>query len=359
MNAGNSGTRVDRLPRLRRAGVGIVVAAIAITAIVPIVLGGHDALAATLHFPARGYLAILALMAASWCSRALKLQLLLRQFDVAARFTRMLNVSLATDFAFMTTPAGVGGYAASVYYLRRVGATGSAATAITAADQGMDILFFMLALPLAGFALIASASMDASAPRALSTVAFATSAALALLALAMVLARRKLAAWFTGISFGPRWPRLKLLHRAACGFLATLRADARLVHAAGPAFLCAIFVLTALQQLTRYAILWLALLLLGHSVAFLLTFLLQVFVMQAAAWTGVPSGAGGAELGFTAALAAWVPAQSLATALILWRIATLYVALIAGVIAIAALARATPSRQADGRDDALAHGVLD
>jgi uncharacterized membrane protein YbhN (UPF0104 family) len=94
-----------------------------------------------------------------------------------------------------------------------------------------------------------------------------------------------------------------------------------------------------LQQLTRYGILWLALLLLGYPVSFALIFLLQVFVLQAASFTGMPAGAGSAELGLSATLIAWVPGPVLATALLLWRMATLHVGLIAGAIAIAVLAR--------------------
>jgi len=74
-------------------------------------------------------------------------------------------------------------------------------------------------------------------------------------------------------------------------------------------------------------------------VSFPLIFLLQVFVLQAASWTGVPAGAGSAELGLSATLITWVPGPTLATALLLWRMATLHVGLIAGAIAIAVLAR--------------------
>jgi uncharacterized membrane protein YbhN (UPF0104 family) len=123
------------------------------------------------------------------------------------------------------------------------------------------------------------------------------------------------------------------------------------VFAAGPLFLFNIFVLTVLQQVTRYAILWLVLLLLGFPVSFPLTFLLQVFVLQAASWTGVPAGAGAAELGLSATLMTWVSASGLATALLLWRIATLHIGLIAGAIAIAGLARRMRQPLADG----LAH----
>ena len=248
-----------------------------------------------------------------------------------------------------------------MYYLRRAGASASGAAAITAADQLMDVIFFVLALPIAGLCLIVSSTLDADAPHALSAIAFATSATTVLLVAGVLLGRHRLGRWFAGISFGQRWPRLGRAHRAACAFLSTLRADAALVRTGGAGFLFNIFALTALQQLTRYAILWLALLLLGHPAAFPLVLLLQVFVLQAATWTGVPSGAGGAELGLTATLAAWVPASSLATALLLWRIATLYVPLIAGAIAIALLARAGRQPVGDvetAHRDALPHGLL-
>jgi uncharacterized protein (TIRG00374 family) len=229
-----------------------------------------------------------------------------------------------------------------VYYLRRAGASASGAAAITAADQGMDVLFFVVALPLAALGLIWS-----DVPRSLSTIALATSALIALAALVAWLARRRLASWLGSISFGSRWPRLVRVQHAVTEFLKRMHADARLVFAAGPLFLVYIFALTLLQQVTRYGILWLALLLLGYPVSFPLIFLLQVFVLQAASWTGVPAGAGSAELGLSATLITWVPGPGLATALLLWRMATLHVGLIAGAIAIAILARRHKRPHAD------------
>jgi len=333
-----------------RVGRLLIVAAVGATLIVPIVLGGRDALFAALHFSIQGYFGIFALIVASWVGRTLKLQLLLHRLGVPASLLRSLGISLATDFAFITTPGGVGGYAASVYYLRRAGASASGAAAITAADQGMDVLFFVVALPLAALGLIWS-----DVPPSLSRVALATSALIALAALVAWLARGRLASWLGSISFGRRWPRLARAQHAVTEFLKKMHADARLVFAAGPLFLFYIFALTVLQQVTRYGILWLALLLLGFPVSFLLIFLLQVFVLQAASWTGVPAGAGGAELGLSATLIAWVPGPSLATALLLWRMATLHVGLIAGAIAMAVLARRHKRPHADA-DTTRRHG---
>jgi len=118
---------------VRRAGLLITVA-LAATLAVPILLGGDDALWQTLHFSVDGYLAISAVIVTSWFARAVKLHLLLHRLNVYPRFGWTLATSLATDFAFISTPGGVGGYAASVYYLRRAGTSVSGAATITAAE---------------------------------------------------------------------------------------------------------------------------------------------------------------------------------------------------------------------------------
>jgi glycosyltransferase 2 family protein len=319
---------------VRHAGLLIAVA-LAATLVVPILLGGNDALWQTLHFSVGGYAAILAVIVASWLARAIKLHWLMVRLDVHPRFTRTLAISLATDFAFISTPGGVGGYAASVYYLRRAGTSVSAAATITAADQGLDLLFFVVVLPVAGIALIWS-----DLPQTLAILGFASSAGMVALALGAVLARHKLWAWLFGTNtISARWPRLQRKQQALREFLMSLRANTSLLLAGGPAFLCGVFALTALQWLTRYGVLWLVLLLLGHRVSFALILLMQSLVLHAALWTGIPAGGGGAELGLSATLAAWVPATSIATALLLWRMATLYICMVAGAVAIAALAR--------------------
>jgi len=78
-------------------------------------------------------------------------------------------------------------------------------------------------------------------------------------------------------------------------------------------------------------------------VPFSLTLLLQGVVLHVAQWTGMPAGGGGADLGLAATLAPFVPTAAIASALLLWRIATLYLSLIAGVVSIGALRWRTKS----------------
>lgn len=322
-------------PHLRRAGLLLIVLAIVASLIVPIVLGGRHALAATFALSAQGYGALFLLVFASWLARAIKLHLLLHQVGVYPRFGRTLSISLATDFAFVTTPAGVGGYVASVYYLRSAGASGSGATTITAVDQGLDLLFFAVAVPIAGLVLAWSGQSHL-----LASFAFGATLLTLLLVVAAALARRRLATWlFDANALTARWPRLAEKQRALREFCAKIETHAAMMRAGGALFLLRAIGLTALQWLARYGVLWLSLRLLGFDVAFALVFLLQVLVLHAALWTGVPAGGGGAEIGLSATLAVWVPPASIATALLLWRALTLYTCLAAGAVAIAWLAR--------------------
>jgi len=319
---------------MRRAGP-LIAAALAATLAVPMLLGGRAALWQALEFSVRGYAVLFGVIAVSWFARAAKIQLLLRRLGTRSRFGTLFLISLASDFAFISTPGGIGGYAAGVFYLRRAGASTSSAATITAADQLLDWAFFALALPLAGLAMFRS-----DIPAILSWLAFGTSALMLALGAAAVIARRRVGAWlFNDNAVVRRWPRLRRHQQLLREFFVSLERQAGVLLGGGRGFLSAMLLLCGLQWLARYGVLWIALYLLGHKVSFALTLLMQSLVLHAAMWTGVPSGGGGAELGLTAALAAWVPAEALATALLLWRVATLYICLIAGGIAIALLAR--------------------
>ncbi len=336
---GTSGTKAAASHRVpwssgaRRAGLLIVVAVLA-TLAVPILLGGRDVLLQTLNFSPRSYAALVALIATSWIARAWKFHLLLQRIGVCPGFARTLAMSLAIDFAFISTPAGVGGYAASIYYVRRSGASTSAATTVTAVDQLLDLVFFALILPIAGLSLLWS-----ELPTALATLAFATSASMIAIGVGALLMRHGLVRWLLGENlFVRRWPASRRQQHVLQKFFASLHADVHLLMSSGLRGAIAIGALTALQWVTRYGILWAVLVLLGHRVSFALILLLQSLILHAALWTGVPSGGGSAEVGLSAALAAWVPATSMATALLLWRLVTFDVCLIVGIAAVALLA---------------------
>jgi uncharacterized protein (TIRG00374 family) len=315
----------------------LLAAALIATIAIPFLLGGRNTLSAAADITPGGYAGLLGLILASWLARALKLHLLLHRLKISPTFARSLGISLATDLAFAATPAGVGGFIAGIYYLRRAGASTSGAATIMAMDQGVDLVFFAISVPLAALALLGS-----GLPPALIVTALAGAALTTTFLVTIWLSRRRISSFLAEPNaMTARWPRIKKLQHSLRGFVASSSAHVSLIFAAGPKFLSWMLALTAIQWLARYAVLWLTLLVLGHAITFALAFLLQVVVLHAALWTGIPAGGGGAELGLTATLAPWVTPADTATALIVWRAATLYTSLLAGTIAIVALARAS------------------
>lgn len=328
--------------KANRARRWLLLAGLLATVAIPFLLGGRGTLAAASNVAASGYAALLGLVLASWIARALKLHLLLHRLKTPATLTRSFGISLASDLAFTATPAGLGGYVATIYYLRRAGASAAGATTIMAIDQGTDLVFFALAVPLVTLVLA-----DSDVPRAMTITALSAVAVTSACLAALFLARRKI----LSLLLAPkpvlaRWALAARAEQALRTFLAGSRTYFALIAAAGPSFFLKMLGLTAMQWLTRYAVLWLTLLLLHRPVSFALTFLLQVVVLHAALWTGVPAGGGGAELGLTATLAHWIAPSDMATALVIWRAATLYVLLLAGSVAMLVLARTTPRMSA-------------
>ena len=334
MNAPETGTAPVAL-KTRRLHHVLLAAALIATVAIPFLLGGRHTLSAAASIALGGYAGLLSLMLASWIARALKIHLLLHRLKTPTTFRHSLAISLATDLAFAATPAGVGGYVASIYYFRQAGASMSGAATIMAMDQGIDLVFFAISVPLAALALVGSGLSPAVIATAWTGAALTTA-----LLTTIWLGRRRISSFLHAPNrLSARWPRVREAQRTLRSFVASLSAHISLIVSAGPRFLSWMLALTALQWLARYAVLWLTLLLLGHAISFALAFLLQVVVLHAALWTGIPAGGGGAELGLTATLAPWVTPAETATALIVWRAATLYTSLLAGAAAIFVLAR--------------------
>jgi uncharacterized protein (TIRG00374 family) len=184
-------------------------------------------------------------------------------------------------------------------------------------------------------------ALGSSASPILLRVAFASSAVMLVAAVVVIALRAHLMRWLAAACAAPvesatRDARLRRL-------LARSLRDTGRVLSGDRRYACAVIVLTSLQWSLRYGVLWAALIALGHSVPWSVVLLAQALVMHAAQWTGVPAGAGTAELGLAAALAPWLSSAALAPALLVWRVATLHLALIAGAMALVFLARRAPN----------------
>jgi glycosyltransferase 2 family protein len=312
-----------RRPMRARKTLLIAIALIAALA-VPLLLGGRAALSAVAHFPLSG-LALLALFTLIGAfAKAAKMQGVAYRLGVRLPWLRMSAISLAGDAAFLATPMGAGGYPLSLFLLNRNAVGLGDATAIIAIDQLFDLLFFLIVLPFFTASLLS-----------LRTLVW-VSAALLTIGLSLWLLRDHLAPLLRSAL---RWSRWRRPMRHALRMINVMLKKLRLLRHAGPRLILQTASLTVLQQLSRYGLLWYVLTRFDIDLPFGEVFAAQALLVSAAGWTGVPAGAGAAELGLTAAFASRVPTSTMASALLLWRLASLHLPLVLGGLSLLFLLR--------------------
>jgi len=299
----------------------------------PFALGGSAALETLRSLGAPMFSMLAGLSIISGVAKAGKLQILLVRLGYRLPFFRTTAISLVTDLAFLSSPAGAAGYVVNVALLRNAGTSLSVSTAVVGAEQALDFVFFAVAIPLATLsALVPLASLLPAVSRSTCLVVLL---AVLLSGVALWWSRNFLLGALNTFVGAIPWFRARqdrLDH-----FVAELREQ---IHAIvnGPARQnIALLVLTVLQWVARYGVLWLVLREFGCNLPFGFVLVLQAVVLHLAQWTGVPAGGGSADLGLAAVLAAWATMPTIASVLILWRFSTLYFPLLLGALGFVVL----------------------
>ena len=311
----------------------MVIIGIGLAAGAPFALDGSAAFD-TLRSAGAPMFSILAgLSIVSGLAKAGKLQILLARLGHRLPFFRTSAISLVTDLAFLSSPAGAAGYVVNVALLRTAGTSLSVSTTVVGAEQALDFVFFALAIPLAAIsALVPLASLVPGVPRSAYLVVI-----LSVVLSGAVLWCGRNVLLRALIDFVRAIPWFQARQDRMDRFIAELQEQ---IHAIvnGPARQnAALLVLTVLQWIARYGVLWLVLRESGCDLPFGFVLVLQAVVLHLAQWTGVPAGGGSADLGLAAVLAAWTTMPTIASALILWRFSTLYFPLVLGVLGFAVL----------------------
>jgi uncharacterized protein (TIRG00374 family) len=300
----------------------------------PFLLGAHELVASLRAVPVPVFLLLAASAAVSALAKAGKLHLLQTALGLRLRFTRTVAITFVTDFAFLVSPLGAAGYGVNIGLLQRSGASWAMATTVVSADQVLDLTFFAVAVPIALVSLVGPIATGLPGIN-LSIIAGAVAAGAAILVGMIWVSRRPLERALDVVCRRILWLRAR---RAQ---LARFRQNVReqwvnLMSGPRDRFV-ALLLLTTLQWLLRYGALWFALLELGYPLPIGFVLAVQAVVLHAALWTGIPAGGGGGDLALAAVFATWVPRATMATALVLWRFATLYCPLILGAMGFAAL----------------------
>jgi uncharacterized protein (TIRG00374 family) len=308
-------------------GIGLAIGA-------PFVLNSHAALAGLRDVSLSVFVALAASAAISAMAKTGKLYLMQTALGFRIGFLRTLAITLATDFAFLASPLGAAGYGVNLGLLQRAGASWSLATTVVGADQALDLAFFATAVPVSllfAFKPLTQMMPGASVPIVLGVLA----AIVSVIAIGWI-NRRRVAAAFDGAGQRIHWFNER---RARVGRFCHSVGRQWLELVAGPKWrLVALCLLTTSQWLLRYGALWFILRELGYRLPLGFVLAVQAVALHAALWTGVPAGGGTGDIALAAAFAGWVPRASIATALVLWRFATLYSPLILGAVAFVALA---------------------
>lgn len=320
-------TRRNAAMLLALLGVSLAVGA-------PFILGSHESFAALRTVSVPMFLALAASAAASALGKAGKQQLMQTALGLRLPFIRTYGIALATDSAFLVSPLGAAGYGVNIGLLQRAGASWTTATTVVGVDQALDLAFLTAAAPVAiAFSVGPLAQV---LPKANISMVVGTLAGAAIFIGTLWACRRKVASvldalrgriqWFA--TQQARWDKFRQSVRQQLGLLMT-----------GPRHRFAgLLMFTALQWLPRYGVLWFVLLELGHRLPPGFVWAVQAVVLHAALWTGIPAGGAAADLALAAAFANWVPQDAMATALVLWRFATLYFPLMLGAAAFIAFA---------------------
>jgi uncharacterized protein (TIRG00374 family) len=308
-------------------GVGLALGA-------PFILGSHESFAGLRTVSVHMFLALAASAAASALGKAGKQYLMQTALGLRLSFMRTYGIALVTDSAFLISPLGAAGYGVNIGLLQRAGASWATATTVVGADQVLDLAYLAVAVPIAiAFAVGPLAQV---VPRANISMIVETLAGAAIFIGTLWACRGKVASALDASSgriqwLGTqraRWDKFRQSVHQQLGLLMT-----------GPRYRFAgLLIFTTLQWLPRYGALWFVLLELGYRLPLGFVLAVQAVVLHAALWTGIPAGGAAGDLALAAVFANWVPQDAMATALVLWRFATLYSPLLLGGAAFVALA---------------------
>lgn len=302
-------------------GTGLI-AALAI----PMLVGGPGLFTQVRDFPVSQLCVMFGLMFACWNLNAIRLRLLLAGRAGALTLRTALGIVMSAEFAVYVTPGGTGGPVTLLTLLARCGMRPAQASGVFAADQIIDILFFLSALlAVALYAVIAAININLGwlvGLPALLMLGGLVSVWLLLRHYPQLLrVSGRVLRWLDihrRIGFGLA---RRLLHFRNA-LLSTLRLPRHILLLA--------FLLGSANWILRYSLLYLAVTGLGLAIDWAWTFLVQLIAMAAGHLTFIPGGAGGTELTSSAMLVPLLGAQAAAAAVLIWRFSTYYFSLLVG-----------------------------
>jgi len=312
---------------------------------IPLMLGGSGILPVLARFPVWLLAVMLLMIFVGWNMNAGRMRLLAGGTGVQLTQRRALAFVVATEFAYSATPGGSGGPATYAWLLRPQGIPGPRAFAMYAADQLIDMIFFITSMALLFlYWMLAPSVWDPGWQ--LMVMGGILLGGLMLIALALRFYRRVLITLGRVLHHFKVKPRTRMrLARWAIEF----RHSLQLIRSFSKLRLAGVLALCSIHWLLRYSVLYLAVWGLGADISWSYAFVVQMVSLTTGHATLLPGGSGGAEASSTLLLAPYLEPVTAGAAIIIWRLVTFYWYLIAGGPVFAALAGGPLWRRLTGR----------
>lgn len=291
------------------------------------------------RFSPRYLILLFGMVGTAWACNASRIRVMCRAAGYKLTFRQSLAVSLSTEFGIAATPAGVGGTVIRLSLLRRAGLPLAESGSLLAADAAIDLLFFVLLAPAAGYVLIKHGLLRqlTDEPTELDAL-FVLGVLFALIAGVIVLLRtngfhRALSRMAQATAWGRRRrlaARLRYLRitvsrsvRRVCSSLVFLWRERK-------GSLLLNFAIASVQWCCRYLLLPVILYSLGVATNPLPLFLVQGLLFGLSLLVVIPGGGGSVELLSALVLPNFAPSHVVGVVVLVWRFFTYHLYLLGG-----------------------------
>lgn len=342
--------RLPPLPRLLRLAAILIPLGVAANVALSLATTDRSLLATLWQLPALPFVAAVGLSAVPWVTQSLRMVIWTRFVGEPLSFPQALRIYAGGVLGSAVTPTAVGGGTIRWALAARQGVSVGKAASLLSVEGVEDVLFFLLALPLA--ATLSSAS-EADAYRQLSSryVFHPTSPSVIALGVVVVLGLVVYVVSRLALrgQLGPRRKRTALrwaarVRRPLRSVWSDVKRVFRLVARRGKGRFALSFSLTAVQWIARYSVATLIIAMLGGPLRPFLFWVLGWMTYAVSSPIPTPGAAGGAEATFLLLHRPFVPTEILGLATSTWRLVLFYLPAAAAAALFPLLRTTVPTR---------------
>jgi uncharacterized protein (TIRG00374 family) len=311
---------------VKKSWAWLLIVSVLLSLAVPFILGGFSQFSLLDKLPwwAAILLAMLALI--SWAFNALRTRMLMGALGEKITYRKAALTTISAEFAGVATPAAVGMAATYTFLFHNLGVTVGEAVGLVSIIMLTDITYFgsimLVAMAVEFFGGVGQFSLKMVAP------VLALIGGGALVIVLLILNFRRVYHFISRQMAKVSW-LARRRYRLAKGTVQFLKA-ARTLQKMSWLQLASLYIITVGFWLPRYTVLIVVIYLAGAYIPFSYLLLVQGVLNLGGQMFVLPAGGGVVGTAYAAFLSPYLPAESLAFTLLVWRTYTFYWYLIIG-----------------------------